>query len=83
MNETCNYIESFFDLAEIKEPNRVFCIRNSPKKKQEPTITKTDDVDYFDPENAAVILDEWSREEILQRETAKKYINIRQVKTYN
>ena len=79
MNETCNYIENFYDLAEVKEPNNVFCIRNSPKKNKEPIVKKTEDVDYFDPDNAAIILDEQLRNEIMHRETAKKYINIRQV----
>ena len=78
MNETCDYIENFFDLSEVKEPNRVFNIRNSPRGKNKQDFhVKTEAVDYFDPENAAVILDESSREEIINRNTTRKYLNIR------
>jgi len=81
MNEASNYIEEFYDLSQVKEPNKVFCIRNSPRKQKVINVAPTiaNDVDYFDPDNAAVIIDERSRDEILYRESTRKYINIRQV----
>ena len=78
MNETCDYIENFYDLNEVREPNNIISIKNvsMPKEKQV-YQKKNDNVDYFNPENAAVILDEYSREEILNRYSTRKYINIR------
>ena len=78
MSEACAFIENFYELTEVKEPNKVFCIRNWPKsnKKTENNV-KPDAADYFNPENNAEVLDEIGKEEILNRHMARKYINIR------
>lgn len=79
MSEACSFIERFYELGEVKEPNKIFCIKNSPKANAKTEIknTKPDSVDYFNPENNAEVLDEIDKEEILNRHMARKYISIR------
>ena len=80
MSETCAYIESFYELTELKEPNKVFCIRNSSRLNKTNETSNlnvnSDAADYFNPENNTEI-DEMTRGELLNRNLARKYINMR------
>ena len=77
MNETCKFINEFFGLTQVKEPNKKMSIKSSDKKNQ--TQQKPNEkVDYLNASFVEENYEEYSRESLINRTYSKKHIDIRQ-----